>query len=316
MTKISSSFVVLLTKDQTNAGSNALPNLVINDGGIRDNLQIALIDLNSTVRRRGQAHLYPINNDLELNLDRMSNSSIRLGIRGDDRWALERCMVWGISDQKVILPIGLDLGINKFLSTDFREGDISIPIKRVKTGNRKTEINHLMFIVQTENQSFPGDAKPKPEKFETGTDDKIRLQVRTKDGNFLVDHIIENTPQDDLESGQSNFYLIPTKSSFRYKDLDSNSIQLSILGKDAWLPKKMFLFGIDRMQGEQQKIIPLVHLNKWENPRFSTDPKDDFGKALETQTLDLLSHFESFGRNFFGLDLTVPVGGGVIAPIN
>jgi len=116
------------------------------------------------------------------------------------------------------------------------------------------------------------------DKDNAGTDDPIRLQIITSDGRLVVDHIFdEDTPQDDLERGQANFYYVPVINSFNRTELNSDSVTLSIIGKDAWIPDRLFLFGLSDDEFVRDKVefvVPLVHLPEWPLGTLSGDSKE------------------------------------------
>ena len=65
----------------------------------------------------------------------------------------------------------------------------------------------------------------------------------------MVDHTIPDTPQPDLEGAEGNVYFLPVRQPFTRSQLTDQSIVLSILGDDAWLPIVVAMFGLDTASG-------------------------------------------------------------------
>ncbi|MEU4896211.1 hypothetical protein AB0B12_26240 [Streptomyces sp. NPDC044780] len=119
----------------------------------------------------------------------------------------------------------------------------------------------------------------------SGTDDQVRLQIRRTDGAMLVDFETVNTPQEDLETGSSNWYFTEASTQFTKAELDANSIRLSINGEDAWRPSRFFAFGFDT-RGDSERpraIVPLVSLAEWPFQVMSTDTSE----GVQSVTLPL-----------------------------
>ncbi len=123
---------------------------------------------------------------------------------------------------------------------------------------------------------------------DAGTDDDIELQITTIDGRLVVNHVFPDTSQDDLERAQANFYYVPVSTPFTRAELNADSVRLSILGDDAWLPARLFLFGLSEDEGGQppEFVVPLVHLPTWPLGTLSTDA----GEGARSVTLPLLDN--------------------------
>jgi hypothetical protein len=99
---------------------------------------------------------------------------------------------------------------------------------------------------------------------DAGTDDEVELQITTSDRRLVVNHVFTGTPQNDLERGQANLYYVPVSIPFSKSELNADSIRLGIKGDDAWLPERLFLFGLDEHEGTTDEfVLPLVHLPTW-----------------------------------------------------
>jgi hypothetical protein len=135
------------------------------------------------------------------------------------------------------------------ISTDPDEGRTSFGVKRVQPGDDFTGLRRLILLVTTADED------------NAETDDTITLKITDTLGQILVDQTFTDTPQDDLERAQANFYYVEVNGAIGKANLNDRSIQLSINGSDAWLPASLFLFGLDGREDETVKFVtPLVHL--------------------------------------------------------
>jgi hypothetical protein len=60
----------------------------------------------------------------------------------------------------------------------------------------------------------------------------------------------------------------------------NGSIRLSILGTDAWLPKTVFVFGLDTASGRPNEVVTLASVPEWELGWLSTDPSEGSASVL------------------------------------
>ena len=177
----------------------------------------------------------------------LTNSSIRLGVYGDDAWGPDNILVLGITDppegQSRVLPLAVEVDQQTWMSTDVRDGDparLSIPVRLVAPGNTSTIIRRVLLLVQT--QDFKN----------AGTDDPIEIEI-TAAGSMVAKQAFGgglDTPQDDLERGATNWYLAGVMTPFTKADVQSNgkiklTIKFSIPEDDAWDPKRIFVYGFD-----------------------------------------------------------------------
>ncbi len=256
-------FAGMLTENTSDAGTDSSIVLIMNENGI-DKLHHTFGDTSQRDQETGQANLYVVNVSLKNIIpDNLNNSSIRVGIRGDDAWRPERFVVWGqrYSDGAII-PLGIETSPNVVISADKNEGPISFPIRRVNLGSASMQINRLLMLMTTSNE---GDA---------GTDSPVVLRITTDRGALVVDFEIPDTPQDEQETGQANLYFVPVLSPFAKNDLSAKSITLTIQGTDAWLPASFYLFGLDDAEGRPESMVPLVHIRTWGFGWMSTDSSE------------------------------------------
>jgi hypothetical protein len=110
-----------------------------------------------------------------------------------------------------------------------------------------------------------------------GTNNSIELQI-TAGGNKVVSKEIEDTTQTDRKRGSFNWYPIGQYDviPFTHNDVLSNGgITQNILGTDAWLPSKVFVFGFDTPDGRPTEIVTLVSIRDWTMGWLSTDSRED-----------------------------------------
>lgn len=186
---------------------------------------------------------------------------MRIGTRGSDAWRPTLIAAWG---QRIatgnVVPLRYDEELDVILSTDSSEGRISLPLREIVGGQIRTGINRVMLVTGTGFGDF-------------GTDSPIHVRI-TVGQTVVVDHTIPDTSQDDLDAAQGNVYFIPVIQQFTRSQLTDTSIELSILGDDAWRPIVVVMFGLDSASGQPGKMVPLVHLHPWGSQVLSTDPSE------------------------------------------
>lgn len=219
---------------------------------------------------RGEANLYSVDvTGRKIHSADLEEVSVRLGIRGSDMWRLEKAAVWGEDTEGLVLPIAFGLGADTPLSTDAKEGEISVPILPTGLGRDSMPIWSLLMLMTTSTARY------------AGTNSLIELDVTTRDGRRVVHHEIPETPQSDQERGQANLYLLGTSEiEFHKEHLGPESISLRIRGDDLWLPASFFLFGVFRSAGRWSYMMPLVHLPTWPYGAMSTDSSEGRAEVL------------------------------------
>lgn len=187
----------------------------------------------------------------------LTNSSIRVGIRSDDMWGPRHALVLGNSERRVIaLAMETELGS---LSTDTSEGKLTMPLRLVGEGSSSTVIRRVMFLVYTHSGS------------DIQTDSPIQLQIAAG-GSIVFQQLIFDTDQDDFEQYTANWHIFDAPVPFTRGDVLSNGgISLSILGTDAWLPKRLFVYGLDTAAGRPNEVVHLVSVPEWNFGTMSTD---------------------------------------------
>lgn len=244
------------------AGTNSRIVLIVCQNGF-DRLHHTFSDTPQDDQERGQANLYELNvatNNIDP--DALDNSSIRVGIRGDDLWCPEHFVVWGECTDGTIRPLAIETDLSVRLSTAQDEGNLSLPLRLVNPADERMPIRRLLMLMTTADEP------------NAGTDSPIELQI-TSGGSLVVDFDIPDTPQAEQERAQANFYFVPVSSPFTKADLTSTSIRLRIRGGDMWIPGSFFLFGLDDAEGRPESLVPLVHIPTWRpRRRLSTDSSE------------------------------------------
>ena len=284
----------MVTRVDDDSGTDSSIVLIINEtGGKPDLLHHTFPDTTQSDLETGQANVYaitqeeiqaPLGESPLFSAEQLNESSVRVGIRGNDLWRPEAFFVWGEQNDGLIIPLALTMDLDRqvvghvlngiVLSTDPSEGKTSFALGRVRPGLPSQRLERLILLLVT------ADVK------DAGTDDRIELQIVTKDGRVVVNHVFEDTPQDDLEQAQANFYIVPLDNKvdtpFSRDELNEDAITLRIKGRDQWVPARLFLFGTEDI-GQPDFVVPLVHLPVWPLGPLSEDPKE--GKDFVTLPL-------------------------------
>lgn len=261
----------MLTKDTSYSGTDSRIVLIVNENGIDKLHKTFLDDPSQEDQEKGQANLYEV--DVATNNispDHLNNSSVRVGIRGDDLWRPEHFVVWGEQlTNGAIIPLAIETGLTIVLSTDASEGNLSFPLRLVGLGNQDMPINRLLMLMTTASTE------------DSETDSPVTLQI-ISGGSLVVDFDLqEDTSQRNQDRGQANLYFVPVNSPFTKRSLNQGNISLRIRGGDAWLPASFFLFGLDRATERPQALVPLVHIRTWNLGKLSTDT----GEGVPSVTL-------------------------------
>jgi hypothetical protein len=248
-----------LTRNIGDAGTDNLLNLTINIDGVD------VVDSNvAWMLDQGEAYFLGNARFAPFDTAALTNSSIRLGIRGDDAWAPQHVFLFGHAP-RTLLPLAIETDLDATLSADTDEGHLSMPLRLVTAGNSTTAIRRVLLLVDTSSEN------------DADTDSQIQLQI-TAAGAIALQQIVPDTAQSDQERWRANWYFLDAAVPFTRGDVLSNGgITLSILGTDAWLPESVLVFGLDTAAGRPTTIVPLVSVLAWDLGWLSTD--DTEGKA-------------------------------------
>ena len=272
-------WLTALTKGNDDAGTNDRFNLTITVDGIdvlaRDFVigwRMVRSGANQTLRtglRDGQAGIEN-SNPLETPFEAagLTHSSVRLGIRGDDAWSAEHVLLIGRTQRAFepgrIMALAMETELGSSLSSDSDEGHLTMPIRLVSPGNSATVIQRVLLLIYTDT----GD--------DVETESTIQLQIGASTGVVL-----HQTITDNLNSFTARWYMLDVELPFTQGDMVANgSIRLSILGTDAWLPKTVFVFGLDTASGRPNEVVTLASVPEWELGWLSTDPSEGSASVL------------------------------------
>jgi hypothetical protein len=255
-----------LTKNEDDAGSENLLNLTINIDGID------VVDTSvAWMLQQAEAYFLIANRDFTpFDSNDLTNSSIRLGIRGDDCWVPQHILIFGHA-QRLFVPLAIETDLDTALSTDTDEGHLTMPLRLVSLGSSLMLIRRVLLLVDTSGED------------NAGTDSPIQLEI-TAAGSIALQQQIPDTAQSDEERFRANWYFLDVPAPFTKSDVISNGgITLSILGTDAWLPDNVVLFGLDTESGRPTEMVPLVAVIDWKLGWLSADPHE--GKQSMTLPL-------------------------------
>jgi len=246
-----------LTRDVDDAGSADRLNVTINVDGI----DVAVAEFVAD-HPDAQGYLRRAETVVSFNSAPLTNSSVRIGNRGDDAWAPQHILLFGHTTRESVVPIAMETDLTEWLSSDASEGALTLPLRLVGLGGSDMLIHRLLLLVRT------------ADKDDAETDSLVQLQV-TINAQLHVSEVITDTPQEDLERGLSNWYFLPVQTPFTRQQLDVNGrMELEILGSDAWLPDSLYVFGLDTAAGRPTKLVPLAAKRVWGGLVLSRDPEE------------------------------------------
>lgn len=267
MAAIEDVWLAALTKDEDDAGSGNRFNLTINIDG-RDVFRHDFIlgwnlpGQGATGLRDGQAGLEEAQPPAPFDSDKLTNSSVRVGLRGDDAWAPKHVMLIGRAQPDFtpgrMLALAMETDIERWLSADSDEGRLTMPVRRVGAGTSNTVIRRVLLLVYTDRDS------------DVDTESDIRLQIAAS-GQLVLDQKITH----DFDRVRAYWHFLEVERPFTRADIVSKgSIHLSILGTDAWLPMTVFVFGLDTEEGRPAEVVTLSAIPKWNLGWLSTDASE------------------------------------------
>jgi hypothetical protein len=266
MGNLNKMFLAVLTRDVSDSGTDDPIVLIVNDSNVPgEDLLHATSPFSPS---RGKANLFNLAKVAairKINPANLTNSSIRVGLRGSDAWQPELLFAWGDQDtnpsmgpQIPVTPLALSTDIRLTLSNDAGEGRISIPLRQVNVGSSSSLFNSLLVIVTT------------ADKRNAGTDDEqVVLQIQDKASNIVLNRRFPASTQDDQRRGRANVYLLDNELNPRLQRDQIHDITLTMLSHDAWLPESFFLFGLD--DATPRTMVPLVSLPAWPASWMSAD---------------------------------------------
>jgi hypothetical protein len=220
------------------------------------------------------SNLYQVN-VANSGLDPDTGDDVRIDVAtdGDDAWLPELVFVWGerpAGDPRgQFVPLALSWKPGT-LSTDASEGRRSRTIPAVRAGTAQTTIRDLLLICETADMP------------DAGTDSTVTLEIDLQ-GSQPSEGPLVDSPQADLERAAANLYQGTLAEAFTRDRLEG--LRLRNTGDDAWLPKRVFVFGTTASVDEPSNVvISLVGLTRWPFGNLSTDP----GEGRRSVALPLL----------------------------
>ena len=267
MAAIDDVWLAALTKDADDAGSRNRFNLTVNIDGsdvFRHDFVLGwnLPGQGSTGLRDGQAGLEQAEPPAPFDSDKLTHSSVRIGLRGDDAWAPKHVMVIGRAQPDFtpgrFVALAMETDIDRWLSADSDEGRLTMPVRRVGAGTSTTVIRRVLLLVYTDRES------------DADTESHVKLQIFAS-GQLMLDRKITH----DFHRVRAYWHFLEVERPFTRADVaGKGAIHLSILGTDAWLPKTVFVFGLDTEQGRPREVVTLSAIAKWELGWLSTDTSE------------------------------------------
>jgi hypothetical protein len=268
MAVIDDVWLAALTRDEDDAGSQDRFNLSVNIDGTDVFRHDFLLGWN--LPGQGPARLRDGQAGLEqgapppapFDSDKLTHSSVRVGLRGDDAWAPKHVMLIGRAQPDFtpgrFLALAMETEIERWLSADSDEGRLTMPVRRVGAGTSTTPIRRVLLLVYTDRAS------------DVDTESDIKLQIAAS-GQLMLDQKITH----DLKRVRAYWHFLPVERPFTRADIASKgSIHLHILGTDAWLPTTVFVFGLDTEEGRPNEVVTLSAIPKWDLGWLSTDPSE------------------------------------------
>ena len=268
MAAIDDVWLAALTKGDDDAGSPNRFNLTVNIDGSDVFAQDFLLGWTlpgqgGTGLRDGQAGLEQGKPpSAPFDSAKLTNSSVRVGIRGDNAWGPRHILVIGRAQPDFtpgrVLALAMETDIERWLSADSSEGRLTMPVRRVGDGASNTTIRRVLLLIYTDR----GD--------DIDTESDIKLQIAAS-GQLMLDKKITH----DINQYRAHWHFLEVDRPFTRADVASKgSIQLSILGTDAWLPKTVFVFGLDTAEGRPDNVVTLSAIPKWDLGWLSTDASE------------------------------------------
>jgi hypothetical protein len=280
-------WTAMLTRESRDSETDSSIFLSVNINGV-DRLTHTFPDTQQTDQERGTANLYDIDViDNGIRSEQLTNSSIRLGIDGDDAWRPQHVFVFGEgvtrpgTNETQALAIETEI---RTLSTDDDEGVPSVALNLVGHGSGSLAIRRLFILMRSRGSDRPpsdGGIGATAAPHQTLTDAPLEIQIVSQ-GGLVVLFQIRDTPQEDLEFGEANFYTMPVIVPFTRAELESDAITLRIMGMDDYEPLSLFIFGADRSAGRPTSMVPLVSIPNWQQAGLGVidyDPTNGTGSV-------------------------------------
>jgi hypothetical protein len=229
----------------------------------------------------------------EANLD-SADLSFELHASGDDAWAPEHVIVWGINgrvgDERVIPLAGfLDLATptthpdaGTWISTDTSEGERILFIPSVERGRDATRARRLIVVCATDPYGgmFPAAVGPRTSFEAQGTSASVTLQGGAAGRLFLSYTLPATGVGGNLQRGEGAFFIVDLAAPFSRQDLDGGAFTLTIQQFDEWVPDYFAVFGVDTTRAGPRALIPFVAASAFELKIMSSDSARGFHSVV------------------------------------
>ena len=284
-------WVACRTWNKKYAGTISNLELVINYPGIYRDLHVEL----TGKQLKGGTNIYFIGYEYAgyVNCNKLTDSSIRIGILGRDLWKPAHIFIWGQTintdcELEEVIPIAIETEIDTGLSIDPNEGSSSIPIRLVHKGKSDIPIHRLLILMQTSSERY------------AGTNDPFTLEISTTQGDMVT---IPIKPA-RYKSQEKMLFTGNVPADFTFRKEDVESIHLQFLGDNKWLPRRFHLFGVDTESDRPTEIVTLVDIQDWQNAGLNW-LSTDIDEGLQRVELPLYFFREP-----------IPIGPIAIAPLS
>jgi hypothetical protein len=228
-------------------------------------LQRGILPDNTIHRNKASIVIVPdtIDEPIAFDSNSLTNSSIRVGITGDNMWVPEHILLTGPeATSRQHIPLAFEWDIHTTLSADFTDAEdpharLSIPIRLVGLGGINTVIRRVLFLVVTSHVDDAGSPNPIVLEITAGGIPVLTKEIAAEGNRFDMSH---------------NWYTLDVTTPFTKRDVMANGgIKLSIKGRDAWLPRHVYIFGLDTLDGRPSEMVPLVSITEWNLGWLSED---------------------------------------------
>lgn len=185
---------------------------------------------------------------LVLDTGPLDPSSVRLELRGDDLLHPLHILLWGIEPGGAVVPLTVDLDVGVNLSDDEGEGNGSMPLRLVDSGDDDTLCDEVVAFV-----SLANDVNAR-------TQEPVSLRVERADGDLLWSSGLEGFHRLE-QNGRRNariWHLTDNGSFSRVDDLGPVVPKLRVDGPDNAMIQAIAAFGVNR-DGPRPLAVPLVH---------------------------------------------------------
>src|SRR2546423_1702555 len=116
MAVLSRLWFAMRTRDIEDAGTDDRIQLIIKEDGV-EKLNFTFPDTSQDDQERGKANLYRLG-PIALRSENLTDSSIKVAIKGKDFWFPEHVLIWGEEADKRVVPLAAEWDIEAGISTD------------------------------------------------------------------------------------------------------------------------------------------------------------------------------------------------------